>query len=119
MRLLERGALLADKPTFHFTVPPPLTGIEDYETPEEFRHLYEIDPIADPVGALRQRLLIDGDVSDVTIAASLAAIAAKGPARERWLAAFTSPLGKVLAMRGDDLNAALNIVLSFAPKPAS
>ena len=110
---------MADKPTIQFTIPPPLTGIEEYETPEEFRHLYEIDPVADPVGALRQRLELDDDVSDVTIAASLAAIAAKGELRERWLTAFSSPLGKALAVRGGDLNAQLNCVLSFAQKASS
>ena len=111
---------MAEKPTFQFVVPPPLHGLDEYETPEEFRHLYEIDPSVDPVGALRQRLDLDeSDVSDVTIAASLAAIAAKGEGRDRWLAAFSSPLGKWLAMRGTDLNTALNVVLSFAPKAAS
>lgn len=110
---------MSDKAIFYFTPPAPLHGIDEYETPEEFRHLYEIDPIADPVGALRQRLEIEESISDVTLAASLAAIAAKGNPRDRWLAAFTSPLGKWLALRGGDLNTSLNVVLSFAPKAAS
>ena len=110
---------MSEKPLFFFTPPPPLRGLDDYETPAEFEHLDEIDPVADPVGALRQRLAIDDTISDVTIASSLATIAAKGSVRERWLAAFTSPLGKWLAVRGADLNTALNVVLSFAPKAAS
>lgn len=110
---------MSDKPLFFFTPPPALGGLDEYETPAEFQHLHEIDPIADPIGALRERLAIDETISDVTIASSLAAIAAKGSARDRWLAAFTSPLGRWLAVRGADLNTSLNIVLSFAPKAAS
>lgn len=110
---------MGNKPTSVLDMAPVLTGIGEYETPEEFRHLYEIDPVRDPVGALRQKLQIDEDISDVTIAATLAAIAARGTARERWIAAFTSPLGKALATRGADLNVALNTVLAFAPPAAS
>jgi hypothetical protein len=73
----------------------------------------------DPVSQLRERLEIPETIPDVTIAASLAAVSAKGEQRERWLAAFTSPLGKWLAMRGTDLNTALNVVISFAPKATS
>ncbi|MEZ5852779.1 MAG: hypothetical protein R3D68_19270 [Hyphomicrobiaceae bacterium] len=73
----------------------------------------------DSITLLRDRLAIPESISDVTIAASLAAISAKGGQRERWLAAFSSPLGKWLAMRGADLNTVLNVVISFAPKASS
>ena len=79
----------------------------------------EDDENLDVIELLRLRLDIDDEISDVTIASSLAAIAAKGDNRARWLAAFSSPLGKWLAMRGTDLNTALNTVLLLAPKPLS
>ena len=79
----------------------------------------EDDEDLDVIELLRDRLDIDDEISDVTIASSLAAIAAKGDNRARWLAAFSSPLGKWLAMRGTDLNTALNTVLLLAPKPLS
>ena len=79
----------------------------------------EDDENLDVIELLRQRLGIEDEISDVTIASSLAAIAAKGDNRARWLAAFSSPLGKWLAMRGTDLNTALNTVLLLAPKPLS
>lgn len=67
----------------------------------------------------RVRLDLGDEISDVTIAASLAAIAAKGEMRARWLVAFSSPLGKCLAARGGDLNAALDTLLALAPKSVS
>lgn len=70
----------------------------------------------DAIGAVRARLEIDEEISDLTIAASLAAVAAKGDPRARWLAAFTSPLGKWLATRGTDLNTALNVLMAYAPR---
>ncbi len=78
--------------------------------------LADTDDEFDPVGAVREQLGIDDEISDVTIAASLAVIAAKGEPRARWLAAFTSPLGRWLAMRGADLNTSLNVLMTFAPK---
>ncbi len=76
-----------------------------------------IDPSEyDAVGTVRDHLDIEDDITDLTIASSLAAIAAKGDPRARWLAAFTSPLGKWLAQRGTDLNTALNVMMANAPK---
>lgn len=72
----------------------------------------------DPIEHVRLRLEVDERVPDVTIAASLAQIASPRDPRERWLAAFGSPLGKYLASRGDDLNAALNALLALAPRPS-
>ncbi|MFM9941864.1 MAG: hypothetical protein ACKVP7_20465 [Hyphomicrobiaceae bacterium] len=71
------------------------------------------------IGLLRHRLGISDELPDVSIAASLAAIAAKGDTRGRWLAAFGSPLGRWLAASGRDLNTALNVVLGVAPKPTN
>lgn len=61
----------------------------------------------DIIDLVRQRLLVGADVSDVTIAATVAAIAARDDHRGRWLAAFGSPLGRYLAARGDDIGTAL------------
>lgn len=74
---------------------------------------------ADPIEKVRDRLGLDDGVADVTIAASLAQIAGKSDARSRWLAAFGSPLGKVLASRGGDLNAALEVLLAHASRQQS
>lgn len=70
----------------------------------------------DAIDQARIRLEIYDAVPDVTIAASLAQIATRSDPRERWLAAFGSPLGKFLAQRGGDLNAALNVLLALAPR---
>lgn len=77
------------------------------------------DDDGDLIELVRDRLALGDDISDVTIASSLAAIGAKGDARSRWLVAFSSPLGRCLAMRGTDLNTALSIVLAIAPKPVA
>ncbi|MEZ5816221.1 MAG: hypothetical protein R3D44_03985 [Hyphomicrobiaceae bacterium] len=71
----------------------------------------------DPVELVRQRLEIEDGVPDVTIAASLAQIASQAESRDRWLTAFGSPLGKHLARRGSDLNAALDLLLALVPRP--
>lgn len=76
----------------------------------------ETDEDIDLVELVRDRLEIADDIADVTIAASLAQIAAHSDTRERWLVAFASPLGKYLASRGSDLNTALNIVLALAQR---
>jgi hypothetical protein len=77
------------------------------------------DEDQDLLHLVRTRLGLGDDISDVTIAASLAAIAAKSEQRARWLVAFSSPLGKCLAARGGDLNTALDALLALAPKPVS
>ncbi len=87
---------------------------------DDFIEIDEDDENLDVIDLLRARLGIEDDeISDVTIASSLAAIAAKGDNRARWLAAFSSPLGKWLASRGTDLNTALNTVLLLAPRALS
>jgi hypothetical protein len=70
----------------------------------------------DLIERVRNELEIEESVSDVTIAASLAQIGGRADMRGRWLAAFGSPLGKHLALRGSDLNTALNTLLALAPR---
>ncbi len=79
----------------------------------------ETDEDLDLIEHVRARLDLDYSISDVTIAASLAQIGARGDTRARWLAAFGSPLGKHLAMRGCDLNTSLNVLLGLAPRRQS
>lgn len=96
------------------------SGLRRGEDDSDLIQIDEDDEDLDVIDLLRHCLGIEEDeISDVTIASSLAAIAAKGDMRARWLAAFSSPLGKWLAMRGTDLNTALNTVLLLAPKPMS
>lgn len=78
-----------------------------------------IDEPPDPVELVRIRFEVEDGVSDVSIAASLAQIAARSEPRERWLAAFGSPLGKYLARRGGDLNASLDLLLALVLKSQS
>jgi hypothetical protein len=74
------------------------------------------DEALDPVEIVRMRLEIEDRVPDVTIAASLAQIGVRTSQRERWLAAFGSPLGKHLALRGGDLTTALDVLLAITPR---
>lgn len=74
------------------------------------------DEALDPVEIVRIRLEIEDRVPDVTIAASLAQIGVRTTQRERWLAAFGSPIGKHLALRGGDLTTALDVLVAIAPR---
>ncbi len=76
----------------------------------------EDDENFDLIEMVRDRLVLDAAVSDVTIAASLAQIGTRSETRERWLAAFGSPLGRHLAARGSDLNLSLDVLLALAPR---
>jgi len=73
----------------------------------------------DVIRLVRQRLDLDDDVADVAIAASIAAIVSRDDQRGRWLAAFGSPLGRVLAARGQDLNVAVSNLVALAMSRAS
>jgi len=101
----------------------PLSGGElgdlDAAAAELMRYEPLVDEPPDPVELVRLRLEIEHDVPDLTIAASLAQISARTEARERWLAAFGSPLGKHLARRGSDLNATLDVLLALVAKSPS
>jgi hypothetical protein len=68
----------------------------------------------DLIEMVRRRFELDEEISDVTIASSLAAIAAKDDPRSRWLAAFGSPLGKRLAKGDTDINAAISSLVALA-----
>jgi len=74
------------------------------------------DETPDPIERVRAKLSIEDNVPDVTIAASLAQIAARCEARERWVAAFGSPLGRHLARRGGDVGASIEVLLALAPR---
>lgn len=95
------------------TVPTSITELE--EAAADLAVAETEDP-SDPIELVRRRLDIDDRLPDVSIAASLAQIATRGDARERWLAAFGSPLGKFLAKRGGDLNATLDVLLGLVPR---
>jgi hypothetical protein len=73
----------------------------------------------DLIELVRRRLDLGEEVSDVTIAASLAAISGKDDPRGRWLAAFGSPLGKRLASRGTDINAAITSLVALSDSRAA
>jgi hypothetical protein len=78
--------------------------------------IVEVNDLDAAAAALISRLEIEDRVPDVTIAASLAQIGVRTSQRERWLAAFGSPLGKHLALRGGDLTTALDVLLAIAPR---
>ena len=98
------------------TEPSVSAGLTDLEEAAADLAATEAEDPSDPIELVRRRLEIDERLPDVSIAASLAQIATRGDARERWLAAFGSPIGKHLAKRGGDLNAALDVLLSLAPR---
>src|SRR4051812_45390147 len=79
--------------------------------------LVDILRLADLVPVVRQRLDIDEIFADDAILASLKAIASRTSPRERWSAAFNSNLVLVLALRGGDLDLALNTLLGLLPRP--
>lgn len=79
--------------------------------PDSPLHLMEL------ISPVRQRLALDGGVSDDTVLACLKSIAKCSTPRERWRAAFDSNLGHWLALTGSDLNAALNTLLAMTPRP--
>ncbi len=107
---------MATKPTMDVE-PSGSRPSHDVDDEVERQFLGETDDELELIDLVRERLGIGDEPSDVTIAASLAAIAAKGDARGRWLAAVGSPLGRWLASRGTDLNTALNTLLAVAPRP--
>lgn len=107
---------MTTKPTIEIAPLLPLSALHEGDELDQAFQEFDGDDV-ELIGLLRQRLGIGDELPDVTIAASIAAIAARGDSRGRWLAAFGSPLGRWLASRGADLNTALNIVLGLAPKP--
>lgn len=80
---------------------------------------HDILHLAELVPVVRQRLDVDGSFPDDAVLASLKAIAAQTSQRERWRAAFNSNLGYWLALKGCDLNTALNTLVFLLPPPRS
>jgi hypothetical protein len=75
--------------------------------------------LAELVGVVRERLDVDSAFPDAAILASLQAIARRSDPRGRWRAAFDSNLGHWLALKGSDLNTALNTLVALMPRPVS
>jgi len=75
--------------------------------------------LAELVGVVRERLNVDSAFPDAAILASLQAIASRSDPRGRWRAAFDSNLGHWLALKGSDLNTALNTLVALMPRPVS
>ena len=107
---------MSTKPITISMPPPVIPGGSEVEHEDHFRDsdLNEADEGLDVLSLVRERLELGSEVADVTIAASIAAIAARGDQRGRWLAAFGSPLGRWLASRGRDLNASLTALVALA-----
>lgn len=68
---------------------------------------------------VRERLALSWAVSESAIGAALTAIAAANGSQERWMAAFSSDLGRHLAANGRDLNTALRTLVALVPEPSN
>ena len=79
------------------------------KTRKHVTHLAELVPIISEKYDLAPRM----SAEDVLTA--LRGIAAYSDTRSRWLAAFASPLGRVMAGRGIDLNTALTSIVGLLP----
>ncbi len=93
-----------------------------HEAPEAKCHVDEVDAIlhlAELVPVVRSKLKIDDCFPDDAILAGLQAAAAPSDPRARWQAIFASNLGHWLALKTDDLHAALNTLLMLLPPPRS
>lgn len=96
--------------------PPPAAApherLDAHDSPAgDVLHLNEL------VGIVRRRLDIDDAFPDDAMLASLQAISARSAPRDRWRAAFDSNLGHWIALKGADLNSALNTLIALLPKP--
>jgi hypothetical protein len=78
-------------------------------TRERVTHMAELVPIISEKYDLAPRM------SAEEVLAALRSIAAYTDTRSRWLAAFASPLGRVIAGRGVDLNTALTSIVGMLP----
>lgn len=105
---------MATKPMSESTPWPMVPDDVENELPDHVHEQDDADAAQDILGLVRERLELGSEVSDVTIAASIASIAARSDQRGRWLAAFGSPLGRWLAARGSDLNTSLTALVALA-----
>ena len=92
-------------------VPSPIHQPRSAVPDGDVLHLNEL------VDIVRVRLGIDSALPDDAILVALKAITSCTQPRERWRAAFDSNLGHWLALKGVDLNSALNMLLAMLPKP--
>jgi hypothetical protein len=67
----------------------------------------------------RVRLGLGAEVSDGDIEACFAGVMQQSTPRGRWLAAFSSALGRALISEGRDLNTTLRTLIALAPRPRS
>ncbi|HRD77048.1 MAG TPA: hypothetical protein PK264_14145 [Hyphomicrobiaceae bacterium] len=74
---------------------------------------------AELVGTVRARLGLDSAIPDREIEACIGAIMQRSDARGRWLAAFSSDLGRSLIAAGRDLNTMLRVLIALAPRARS
>ncbi len=65
---------------------------------------------------IRMAYRLDGVISAADVLASLTAIVAAGTDRQRWVRAFSSPLGRALIATGRDVNTALGSILARLPR---
>ena len=79
------------------------------------QHRIDALHLAALVPVVRDRLGLDSSFPDDAVLASLRMIAAPQSRWERWQAAFHSNLGHWLALKADDLNAALNVLVELLP----
>lgn len=78
-----------------------------------YRPLRQLADQARLLRETRERLGVDDTLPDRAILASLQAVAAGTTQQARWRAAFNSPLGRWLALRGCDLTTAIDDILTM------
>jgi hypothetical protein len=74
------------------------------------------EPLAALVPGLMDKYDLSPRMSPEEVLAALRGIAQYSDKRSRWLAAFASPLGRVIAGRGVDLNTALASIVGQLPQ---
>jgi len=74
---------------------------------------------AELVGEVRARLGLGEAFADQDIEACISDVMRQSTPRGRWLAAFSSALGRVLISEGRDLNTTLRTLVALAPRPRS
>lgn len=102
-----------------FEPPGKAPALLDDQMDQQPTAVHDILHLAELVPIVRERLDIDTAFPDAAILAGLKAVAAKSHTRARWQAAFNSNLGHWLALKGDDLHASLNTLISLLPPPRS
>ena len=79
------------------------------------RHRAPVTHLAELVPIISDRYGLAARMNAEEVHAALKTIVAYSDTRSRWLAAFASPLGRVIAGRGCDLNTALTSIVGMLP----